>query len=98
VAVTRNSNTLHAASGATGSLAIKNLKVNYIYFLAQGAASVAIIQDVTTNVVKAHSEITTDNGTVFLDYSRKPIVFPNGINVATNTTMVVILGIEETQS
>jgi len=98
VAITRNSNTIHAASGNTGSSAIKNLKVKYVWALAQGANSVLKVQDVTTNAIKVDIEIAADNGNVFLDYSRDPMVFPNGINIATNTTMIVVLSVEETQS
>lgn len=91
-----NSNTVYVDS--TGDISIgtdKNIKVSYIVVTATGASAVLVLEDnQTTDVKKLDLRVATDGESKIFDFSSKPLVFPNGINVETLTNAIATLVID----
>ena len=97
----RNSNTFYidtAAANVTaataGNLALRNVKVLYIMIAPTGSTADFVVKDVTTGALKFSVDLATQE-TKVLDFSRRPIVFPNGISPSTVTNCRVTMVIEE---
>jgi hypothetical protein len=102
VANVRNSNSFFIDTAAadaqpatTGNLALPNLKVSYITLSASSATAELTLRDVSTGVVKLNVEFGSNQDVLTLDYSRKPIVFTNGISPSTVSDVVATIIFEE---
>lgn len=84
-----------SGASTTGNLALKNVRLLYLVVNATGASPALTLRDVTTSAVKF--TLTPANGptTYYFDFSRKPAVFPNGINPHAVTNCNATLVIEE---
>lgn len=99
----RNANTYYIDTAAadhqpatTGNLAIKSIKVSYITMSSSGVAEFNL-RDVTTDANKINVKLDTANKTEYLDFSDKPLLFPNGIHPETVTNCKVTLVLQESQ-
>lgn len=104
MANTRNANTFFvdtaaadAAPATTGNLALPNLKVLYMLVSIDGANPRLTLRDVSTSAVKFDIDLGTPDSPTYYDFSRKPVVFPNGINPSTVDSCRVTLVIEESR-
>lgn len=89
-----NGNTVYIDS--TGDVSIgtdKNIKVLYITITPTAASAVLALDDnaAAGDVTKLDLRVATDGDSKMFDFSRKPIVFPNGINVQTVTNCNAML-------
>lgn len=79
MAINKQGNIIYADQ--TGELTGSNVKVSYIVFYANGAADVATLSSATSTSVMLEVANSAAGGVTFLDFSRRPLVFPNGINL-----------------
>lgn len=91
-----NSNTIYI--DATGDLSIgtdTNIRVFYVVMTATAGNAVLELEDNQASTVdKLYLGVATSGETKVFDFSRKPIVFPNGIEVTTATNVKATLVID----
>jgi hypothetical protein len=89
----RNANTYYI--DATGSLAVKGVRVWSVFLTNTAANAVVTLKDVSSGATKLTVKNPTDGTTVLHDLTNNPIVFPNGIDATTVTNCVVTLVVED---
>lgn len=100
----RNANTFYintAAAdenpGTAGNLAVENIRVTYLILAGTGDNPNVVLRDVKTGAIKFNISGGLGTGVAQFDFSRKPVVFPNGINPHTITDVNVTVVIEESR-
>lgn len=101
----RNSNTFYvdssvasASATASGNLVAANLKLLGIVVSSSSAGAIAELHDVSTDDVKLRVHLAASSSSQYMDFSRRPIIFPNGISPRTLTNCVVTCIIEESRA
>lgn len=88
-----NSIYVDSTGAITGSE--KNVKVSYISFTSDAAADTITFKDSSTSgALKLTIKAAVADETVFLDYSFRPLLFPNGIYISAisaNCTACIVL-------
>lgn len=99
----RNSNTFYVNTVASNALStdaanlpILNIRVTHIVVSANGAGAIVQLGDVTTGNLKFDGRVATDGESVEFSFEANPLVFPNGIYVATCTNAIATCVIRET--
>lgn len=71
----------------------RNSHVVYVVVTATAASGVLKLSDtvLTTSAIKVDLRVATSGASQVFDFSRSPMVFPNGINVSTLTNAVATI-------
>jgi len=100
----RNSNTIYidtvaanVTAATAGNFAISNIKVKYIVISVTSTTPVFELKDVTTGAIKLRLTLQASSNPLLLDFSRNPLVFPNGISPSNVTNVQVTLTVEESR-
>lgn len=100
----RNSNTIYIDSAAAdtvaateGNFAISNIKIKYMVISVTSSTPVFELKDVSTGKIKLRLTLQASTNPLYLDFSRNPIVFPNGISPSTVTNTTATLVVEESR-
>lgn len=92
----RNGNTFYIDSTSPVINSV-NIRVKAILLTATAASGRVVLQDVTTNNIKADLRVATSGESRLFEFDKNPIVFPNGINPSTVTNAVATLIVEESR-
>ncbi len=88
-----NANTVYIDT--TGDISVgsdKNIKVSYVILTAGAAdARIQLKDNQSSAVDKLDLRVVTSGATQMFDFSRKPIVFPNGFDAEITNSAIVTL-------
>lgn len=87
--------TVHSSS--SDDLVIKNIKLIYLIISATSANAQIVLADATTGDKKVDLRAATSGSSYYVRFDENPVVFANGIKVATLTNAVATAVIEESR-
>lgn len=100
----RNGNTFFidtaASSEATSdvsNLVVQNIRIKAIILVATSANAILTLEDVSTGNTKIEVRVAASGDSKYIDLTRNPIVFPNGISPATVTNARATVIVEESR-